>query len=375
MDESDEIKIERKSEKKIDSEKSSARPFYSASDPYSNKEITPPTNNETFKRFSMISFDDNINDNPEKKKNGNIFFKRLICFKSFDNKNIIAFINNNSIIIEKDDEKIKLESRNYIIDINNFLLNDIDYIMYSIFDGSFRIYNLDNGETQIIENVFDKKVNISLCTILYENNIYIIGCSESENIKIYNYNNATSSEYYPIENNNETKYYFIKSFYSEKEKKNFIIFSSKSNNENKINSIDFINKTIYNIYNYENYECDYFEINKYNNEEYLFVCYKQDIICYNFHNSEIYNKFKLYDELKFRGLSIYKEFIFLGGYYPNQSHIFKYKILNDKNQEEIQEEIFIYDNLIITDLKIFNDILIIYNRDDETIKKFKIFYE
>ena len=352
--------------------------FYSISS--SNNVVNKPsetkrTDFETKKIFSSKLLNYEVDEIINKTKFLHYPNKRLICFKSNDNENMIVYINNYSkIIIEKDNNYFKtIESQDYIMSINNFKFNNNDYIMYNNFDGSVQIYNLDEDITININNVFGKNANSSLCTILDENNnIYIIGCSESENyIKqcIYNnnINNNTSFEkYFPEEDNNKIYYYFIDSFYSQKEKKYFIIFASKSNREEyKINSIDFKNKNIYKTYNYKNVKCDYFEINKYNNEEYLFACYKQDLICYNFHNTEIFLKINE-NKFKFKGISIYKEYIFLSGYdQKSNTYIYIYK-----SDFRISKEKF--DNLKVTDLKISNEILVIYEKENESIKKFEI---
>ena len=325
-------------------------------------------------KFSPRPLDYNVDENFKK----NIKLvpyppERLICFKSCDDKNMIVYINNCSIIIEKENIKIKtIESQDYIININNFKFNNKDYIIYSICDGSIEIYNLEEDNTQNIKNVFvfEKGKNPSFCTILDENNLYIFECCDSNYIKkcIY-YNNIDSTsfvKYYPEEENNEIYYYIVKSFYSQIKKKYFIIFSfsSKSNNENKISSIHFENKNIYNTYNYFNSNCDNFEIYEYYNDEYLFVCYKQDLICYNFHNAQ--NVLHVPEKnFKFKGISIYNRFIFLGGYNKKQTYIYIYDLKNKKYEE-------IFEELKTTNLKISNGILIIYNKQNETIKKFDI---
>ena len=328
---------------------------------------------QTIKIFSQKNLNYEVEEIKNKIRFDHYPSKRLICFKSNDNKNMIVYIHNYSkIIIEKDNSIFKtIESQDSIRSINNFKFNNKDYIMYNNFDGSIQIYNLDDDNIININNVFEKNAKSSLCTILDENNnINIIGCSESENyIKkcIYNnnINNTFFEKYYPEEENNKIYYYFIDSFYSQKEKKYFIIFGAKSNGkEYKINSIDFKNKKIYNIYNYKNAKCDYFEINKYNNEEYLFACYINDLICYNFHNTEIFLKINK-TNFKFKGISIYKEYIFLSGYNQSNSYIYIYKSKNEKYEEKV-------DNLKITGLKISNEILVIYEKENETIKKYDI---
>jgi hypothetical protein len=335
---------------------------------------------QTIKIFSQKNLNYEVDEIKNKIRFDHYPSKRLICFKSNDNKNMIVYIHNYSkIIIEKDNSIFKtIESQDFIRSINNFKFNNIDYIMYNNFDGSIQIYNLDDDNTININNVFEKNAKSSLCTILDENNnINIFGCSESENyIKkcIYNnnINNISFEKYYPEEENNKIYYYFIDSFYSQKEKKYFIIFGAKSNGkEYKINSIDFKNKKIYNTYNYKNAKCDYFEIIKYNNEEYLFACYINHLICYNFHNTEIFLKIINEKDFKFKGISIYKEYIFLSGYdYDKNDKKSNTYIYIYKSKDKINEKIF--DNLKITGLKISNEILVIYEKENETIKKFDI---
>jgi hypothetical protein len=218
-----------------------------ASSSSSNKETN--TTVQTIKIFSQKNLNYEVDEIKNKIRFDHYPSKRLICFKSNDNKNMIVYIHNYSkIIIEKDNSIFKtIESQDFIRSINNFKFNNIDYIMYNNFDGSIQIYNLDDDNTININNVFEKNAKSSLCTILDENNnINIFGCSESENyIKkcIYNnnINNISFEKYYPEEENNKIYYYFIDSFYSQKEK-NILLYLEQNQMEKNIKLIQLILK-------------------------------------------------------------------------------------------------------------------------------------
>ena len=93
--------------------------------------------------------------------------------------------------------------------------------------------------------------------------------------------------------------------------------------------------------------------------------YKKIVICYNFHNTEIFLKINE-NKFKFKGISIYKEYIFLSGYdQKSNTYIYIYK-----SDFRISKEKF--DDLKVTDLKISNEILVIYEKENESIKKFEI---